>query len=153
MHGIGYYLHQIELSSSIKTLVLNAQYDQVYDELTKLTFPGEVLFQILRKYKAISQIETMLALRDSANPDEEDGIWHDDGSRQIAFSLSLNLSHASIEGGELGIRRKGASNMERIPTRPFGELIIFRTGVDGFEHKTFRVSRGKRLVFVGWGSV
>ena len=109
------------------------------------------LLPLLKTHKNFETIEHMLALRDGSDPDEEDGIWHDDGSRVLAFSWSLNF-FGRPSGGTLGIRPRGTTH--EIELGPFdpGTLIIFQTGMDGFEHRTSRVTHGKRLVCAGWCS-
>ncbi len=109
------------------------------------------LVPLLKTHKNFESIEHMLALRDGSDPEEEDGIWHDDGSRVLAFSWSLNF-FGSPSGGTLGIRPRGTT--DEIELGPFdpGTLIIFQTGMDGFEHRTSRVTHGKRLVCAGWCS-
>jgi len=39
--------------------------------------------------------EHIIAIRKA--PGDEEGIWHDDGSRSLGFSLSLNLNHIKIK--------------------------------------------------------
>jgi Rps23 Pro-64 3,4-dihydroxylase Tpa1-like proline 4-hydroxylase len=94
----------------------------------------------------------MLAIRDSQNEWEEDGIWHDDGSRQFAISLSLNEFPETIEGGKLGFRKKGEEKITLIPTPKFGEMIVFLSGIHGYEHRTHQVTKGRRIILVGWFS-
>jgi hypothetical protein len=122
------------------------QLDRVMREAIELS-----LIPLLKTHKDFTTIEHMLALRDAADPEEEDGIWHDDGSRILAFSWSLNF-FGRPSGGTLGIRPRGTTQgVELGPFDP-GTVIIFQTGMDGFEHRTSRVTRGKRLVCAGWCS-
>lgn len=96
-------------------------------------------------------IEHILALRRGDDPDEEDGIWHDDSSRKLAFSWSLNFWRLP-KGGTLGIRKMGDQSSLELGPYPAGKLIIFQTGQSGFEHRTARVIKGRRLVCAGWCS-
>ena len=47
------------------------------------------IFEFLKQFHDFNFIEFIISIRDSQNEWEEDGIWHDDGSRVFAFSLSL----------------------------------------------------------------
>lgn len=108
------------------------------------------LAPILAGHKEFNHIEHILSYRHGDDPFEEDGIWHDDGSRVLAFSLSLNV-FGEISGGSLGFRKKGEESQELGPFPP-GTLLIFNTGQDGYEHRTARVISGERLVCAGWCS-
>lgn len=105
----------------------------------------------LQQFKKFSHIEHMLALREGDNPEEEDGIWHDDGSRVLAFSWSLNF-FGMPQGGALELRKRGEKEIALGPFEP-GTLIVFQTGVDLFEHRTRKVEKGQRLVCAGWCSL
>ena len=121
-------------------------------DFLNLTSPGGIIFTSLQEFHSFNKIETMLSIRDSRNEWEEDGIWHDDGSRVFAFSISLSLHSNEIVGGLLELRRKNESHIESIPTPDFGTAILFLTGTHGFEHRTRRVTHGKRIMLVGWCS-
>ena len=108
--------------------------------------PNGALREILEKYCPVQRIEHLISLREA--PDE-DGIWHDDGSRDLAFSLALSLS--SFKGEGLSLRKRGdLANSYSIPYRPYGSLTCFLTGSNGYEHRTNRVEVGSRLVLAGW---
>lgn len=119
------------------------------DELmAKATSEGGIIFEMMKQVCPVNEIEFIISLRDANNEWEEDGIWHDDGSRIMAFSLSLTLNKP--EGGVLEIRKKGAEISLKIPTPDYGSLIIFQTGKTGFEHKINQVTKGQRLIIAGW---
>lgn len=144
----GYTLVDLPLPPEARELALAEEWAEL-DALMR-TAVEEQVKPLLRSFRAFASIEHMLALRDGDNPDEEDGIWHDDSSRQLAFSWSLNF-WGLPEGGTLGIRPFGGDSTELGPYPP-GTLIVFHTGVDGFEHRTARVRKGRRLVCAGWCS-
>lgn len=146
----GFCLEILNIPDKIRHLVLFEDWPELDKEFQRLTSKGGLIHNTLLKYIYFKDIEFMISIRDSANPWEEDGIWHDDGSRILAFSLSLTLDHQNIEGGTLGIRRKGEEEFIEIPTPPFGTMIIFLTGVHGHEHKIHQVTKGRRLVIAGW---
>lgn len=148
----GFHLTQFELSKKIKEIVRNENWNALDIEMKGLLSSQGKLYHFLKKFHDFDTTEFIISLRDSNNSWEEDGIWHDDGSRVFAFSLSLNLSPENIEGGFLGIRKKGESNFHQIPTPEFGQIILFQTGVDGYEHKIHRVLKGKRIIIAGWCS-
>jgi hypothetical protein len=144
----GHALFELPLPPGAHELALKADWAAL-DRLM-----GEAVQTMLRprllSFKNFTHIEHMLALRDASDPEEEDGIWHDDGSRVLAFSWSLNV-FGEIQGGTLGLRPKGESALELGPY-PAGTVLVFQTGMDGFEHRTARVTQGKRLVCAGWCS-
>lgn len=146
----GYQLQEFSLDPSLETKVRNGLWDEVDLYFKKITEPGGVLFNFLRQFHDFQSIETMLSIRDAQNDWEEDGIWHDDGSRVLAFSLSLNLHFEDIEGGMLEFRKKDGSESFLIPTPKFGTAILFLTGVHGYEHRTRKVLKNKRVMLVGW---
>lgn len=107
---------------------------------------GGDLRKVLEKYCPVHKIEHLLSLRSA--PDE-DGIWHDDGSRDLAFSLSLSLEPFDGKGLSLRIRGDEASAFS-LGYRPYGLLTCFLTGSNGYEHRTNQVLKGSRLVLAGW---
>ncbi len=146
----GYLLRHFPLDPQLRSLVLAQDWKALDAVMAGLVAPGGALFAELSRHATFTRIEHMLALRDAGHPDEEDGIWHDDGSRVLAFSLSLNY-FGLPSGGELEVRPKGGEARALGPFEP-GKLIVFRTGQDGFEHRTRRVTAGLRLVCAGWCS-
>ncbi len=148
----GFVIEAFPLPPSIVDLVVSEDWKAVDDAFKSLCTPGGELFDLLSSYGKFSTIETMISIRDAKNEYEEDGIWHDDGSRLFAFSLSLTPDAQSLEGGNLEIRRTNQADSILIPTPQFGNAIVFLTGVHGFEHRTRRVIRGRRIILVGWCS-
>lgn len=148
----GYCLDSFTLDPNVKEWVRLDEWQKVDDHFKQLLSPSGDLFIYLQKYLPFTQVETMLAVRDSQNDWEEDGIWHDDGSRQFAISLSLNEFPENIEGGKLGFRKIGSETMELISTPKFGEMIVFLSGLYGYEHRIHRVTKGRRVILVAWFS-
>ncbi len=136
----------------IKEWVRADEWQKIDDYFKELLTPTGELYAYLQKYYPFTHVETMLAVRDSQNEWEEDGIWHDDGTRQFAISLSLNEFPEKIEGGMLGFRKKDSDQMNLIPTPKFGEMIVFLSGIYGYEHRIHQVTKGRRVIFVGWFS-
>jgi hypothetical protein len=120
------------------------------DRILKIaTSPDGFLHQQLQLYISIKSIEFIIAIRSA--PDDEDGIWHDDGSRQLAFTLSLVEDLKQLEGGILQLRQKSArEHITLIPTPAYGTLTIIKTGHEGYEHCVTKVSRGTRIICAGW---
>ena len=147
----GFLIRSFSLPNEIKSLVEIKNWNAIDEYFKKITNHDGMLFNFLKQFHDFDSIEFIISYRTSDNPDEEDGIWHDDGSRLMAFSLSLTL-HAPNLGGKLSFRKKGAIQEEKIPTPKFGEMIIFLTGIYGFEHKTNAVLDGERLIIAGWCS-
>lgn len=148
----GFHLSYFPLGEKVRNLVEQNAWEEVDLEFKQLTSPEGALFQFLKEFHEFSVIEFIISIRDAANEWEEDGIWHDDGSRIFAFSLSLTTNPDSLEGGRLGIRRKGEESTRLIPTPSLGGIILFLTGLYGFEHKTHRVTQGRRVIIAGWCS-
>lgn len=149
---LGYTKNILLLPENLKNLIQNQDWQKLDKELEKLLKPKSQLDQTLKSYISFTKIEYITSVRDSKNPWEEDGIWHDDGSRVLAFSLSLNLDHEKVEGGKIGFRKKGHEESSILPVQPFGTLIIFATGNWGWEHKVYSVTKGLRVVMAGWCS-
>lgn len=150
LNNHGHTTIYFEPAFKLKPLVQAKNYPALDDQINTLTQPKRELFQTLSRFEQFSQIEFILSLREACNEWEEDGIWHDDGSRKLAFSLSLTLTQPT--GGELGFRHKKTKKEEFIKTPPFAHLIIFKTGISGYEHKIHAVTQGARLVAAGWCS-
>lgn len=110
--------------------------------------PKGQIFKILSQFCPVKDIEFIISKRSSLDDWEEDGIWHDDGSRILAFTLSLTLTRP--EGGVLELRKKGNNLSSFLITPAFGTMIVFKTGVDGYEHKINAVTKGERLIIAGW---
>jgi hypothetical protein len=145
----GYLKTNITIPMHVIELIKTKNYPEL-DQWARDNLNAGELHSIFQKMLKYVNVEFILALRDANDPDEEDGIWHDDGSRLMAFSLSLNLEHEKIEGGELRVRKKGQVDYQALPTQPLGTLLIFKTGVDGFEHMVSKVTSHQRLVMAGW---
>lgn len=117
------------------------------DELASASLSSDGdLFEVLNSFCPIKKIEHILSLRSA--PDEI-GIWHDDGSRELAFSLSLNK--IKFGGKGLSLRKKNQPDTAlSLGFRAFGTLTLFLTGQDDYEHRTEEVTSGERLVLAGW---
>ena len=148
----GFHLTHFPLSEELRDAVHHENWEWVDAEFKGLTSPEGSLFKFLKTFHDFQQIEFIIGLRDASHDWEEDGIWHDDGSRVFAFSLSLTLDSDSIKGGRLGIRRKGEEYFMQIPTPSFGGIILFLTGIYGYEHKIHQVTQGRRVIIAGWCS-
>lgn len=148
----GHFLTRLELKPRIREAVVTRNWNEL-DRLIRVeTLPGGAIFEALRTYETFSEIEFIISIRSSLQEPDEDGIWHDDGSRVLAVSLSLTLEPEKIEGGRLEIQKRAEPRppAESIATPPFGTMIVFATGVWGFEHKINRVSQGERIIIAGW---
>jgi hypothetical protein len=146
----GHHQSSFHLPSEIKGIIANENWDELDAQFQRLTRKEGELYTFLHQYHTFESIEFIISIRDAKNHWEEDGIWHDDGTRVFAFSLSL--TDEEVQGGKLGIRRKGEESMELIPTPEFGSVILFLTGTHGFEHKIHQVTKGRRLIIAGWCS-
>lgn len=148
----GFHLTYFPLGDEIRTIVEREDWEKLDQEFQELTKKDGRLFKFLRQYHDFNDIEFIISIRDSLNEWEEDGIWHDDGSRVFAFSLSLTLDADKLSGGRLAVREKGSEKYLEIPTPSFGGIILFLTGTYGYEHKIHQVIFGKRIIIAGWCS-
>lgn len=148
----GFHLSYFPLGDEIKDLVIHENWEKLDQEFKLLTAKDGRLFKFLNEFHDFNEIEFIISIRDAQNDWEEDGIWHDDGSRVFAFSLSLTVDADHLEGGRLGVRQKGSENFFEIPTPSFGTIILFLTGMFGFEHKIHQVTKGRRIIIAGWCS-
>ncbi len=148
----GFHLSYFPLGDDIRQLVKNEDWAKLDSEFKALTKKDGRLFNFLNEFHDFNEIEFIISIRDAKNDWEEDGIWHDDGSRVFAFSLSLTLDADHVEGGRLGVRPKGSDHFLEIPTPGFGTIILFLTGLYGFEHKIHQVTAGRRIIIAGWCS-
>lgn len=146
----GYAIYKIDDLQDLSNEINSEKYQEIDNYFQKETKCGGLIFKILSQFCHFNEIEFIISLRDAKNEWEEDGIWHDDGSRKLAFSLSLTTKN--LEGGILEIRKKDKTNHVYLKTPQYGEMIIFKTGVDDYEHKINSVTKGKRLIIAGWCS-
>lgn len=121
--------------------------DQYFLDISK---NNGLLRTFLADFLDFETLEHIIAIRRA--PEDEDGIWYDDGSRFLGFSLSLNRDPARIEGGNLLFKRKDSLDSEIFPPQPLGKMIIFLSGIYGYEHMVSAVSFGERIVIAGWCS-
>lgn len=91
--------------------------------------------------------ENLIAVRDGS---DEEGIWHDDGTRKLALSLSLSLHHQDIRGGKFLLRHKSKNTQTIFPPFSFGEGLLIHTGLNHFEHRVEKVRSGKRVMAIAW---
>lgn len=143
----GYIQVRIPLSKRVERLVVSKSWKLLDETISKELSVGGVLHRTLSSFISIKKTEHIIAIRNGH--EDEDGIWHDDGSRELAFTLSLTLN--PIEGGVLYFRKKNSLiDIHKIPTPGYGTITIFKTGVDGFEHKITKVLSGVRVIIAGW---
>jgi len=130
-------------------LALNAEDWQKLDSLFIDACKAQgLLWNFLQQYLDFQGLEHIIAIRSA--PGDEEGIWHDDGSRILGFSLSLTKNHESVLGGHLEIKKKDEQVGLSLKTRPLGTILIFLTGVYGYEHRVTAVQNGRRIVIAGW---
>lgn len=102
----GYFLLPIELPAVMHQCVLERDWVGLDGALRSETLPGGVIFQALREYAQFSEIEFIISIRSSLDSPDEDGIWHDDGSRLLAFSQDSR--------SESVVRRRSSRSQLRI---------------------------------------
>lgn len=138
------------LEEKVRTFVLEKNWKDLDQHFLDISQEGGSLRNFLLDFLDFETLEHIIAIRTA--PEDEEGIWHDDGSRFAGFSLSLNLQPETIEGGELLFRTKGEKEAVVFPPQPYGTVIIFLSGLSGYEHKVNAVSKQERIVIAGWCS-
>lgn len=144
----GHFLLDVSLPEELSKWINKKNYQEIDTYFQKeLSLSGN-LFKTLKLFCPVQEIEFIISKRSAEDEWEEDGIWHDDGSRILAFSLSLTKT--SPAGGVLEIRKKGMPFSSYLLTPQYGEMIVFSTGEQGYEHKINAVTSGERLIIAGW---
>jgi hypothetical protein len=147
----GFKTFEIEVPENVLEYLKSKDWEKLDQLIFEWTKKGAFLRSLLEKFHSFNKIEHLINRRLAEN--DEDGIWHDDGSRLMAFSLSLNQNVQLIKGGELLIRPKGQPDqVKTLGPFPIGLFTVFLTGEYGFEHKVCRVLSGERITIAGWCS-
>lgn len=144
----GYIIIDFSLENCVLDFVKNRQWKELDNYFLSISEPEKPLHKLFKAYLDYNFLEHIIAIRSA--PNDEEGIWHDDGSRLLGFSLSLNINPESIAGGELCFKKKEVTGMENFKPLPFGKMIIFLSGIYGYEHKVTAVTSGERIVIAGW---
>lgn len=152
----GYIKKYLAIPTELLNATASRDWKLVDQLISKYLLPGNFLHDELYTHHQFNHTEHIIAIRNGE--DDDDGIWHDDGSRDLAFTWSLNEVPELIVGGELLFCKKGdANNAQRVDVTTImapliGVLVIFLTGAYGFEHKVNRVREGERKTIAGWCS-
>ncbi len=142
----GFIQIQLALPAIASTYIKNQDWNSLDTWLSSCLKPKGLLHLELSKFIVIKETEHIISIREDG--DDEDGIWHDDGSREMAFTLSL--TQEKIQGGILQFKNKASKKVYEISTPKFGVLTVFLTGIHGYEHRVLRVTQGKRIICAGW---
>jgi len=147
----GFKTFEVEIPDCILNSLKNQDWNKLDQSIFELTKKGAFFYSLLEKFHTFDKIEHLINRRLAEG--DEDGIWHDDGSRLMAFSLSLNQNVKELKGGELHIRPRGKPDrVKSLGPFPLGTMTIFLTGQYGFEHKVCKVLEGERITIAGWCS-
>ncbi len=152
LNDFGYFKGKLEFAQEFTDLIAAEDWKKLDQILLQETSKDGEIFKYMSQFLEFSEMEFIIAIRDAKNEWEEDGVWHDDGSRLLAFSMSLTLNPSQIDGGILELRKKGDIESLKIPTPELGNLVIFQTGENGWEHKINRVTKGTRIIMACWCS-
>ena len=145
----GFFQVRLDLPVEVGRFLEDQDYNKLDLYLKRSLEEGGILYNVLQHFCSIHKSEHLIAIRDGQY--DEDGIWHDDGSRELAFTLALVRDLEQLDGGVLLFRRKSSpSQVYSIPTAPYGTLTIIKTGQQGYEHRVEKVTRGKRVICAGW---
>ena len=146
----GFILTDFPLEPIVLELIQKENWYELDQYFLEISKPNGQLRNFLADYLDFKTLEHIIAIRSA--PLDEDGIWHDDGSRFLGFSLSLNIDHSSIQGGELRFKRKTSSQVEIFSPLPYGKIVLFLSGVYDYEHMVSAVTKEQRIVIAGWCS-
>lgn len=150
LQNCGYIVVDFPMDPVILEFVQNNKWQELDQYFLDISKNNGMLRTFLSQYLDFETLEHIIAIRTA--PDDEDGIWHDDGSRFCGFSLSLNLNPANILGGQLLFKKKSSKESTIFPVQPYGKMIIFLSGLSGYEHMVSAVTSGQRIVIAGWCS-
>lgn len=148
LNDVGFCIVDFPLAPKVLEMLQNENWKALDDYFLEISTPGGLLRTFLEDFLDFQTLEHIIAIRSA--PDDEDGIWHDDGSRFLGFSLSLNLNPQAIVGGELLFKKKDNPHTEIIKPLPYGQMILFLSGIYGYEHMVSAVTKNKRVVIAGW---
>ncbi|MDO9181554.1 MAG: 2OG-Fe(II) oxygenase [Bacteriovorax sp.] len=146
----GHVIADFPLPPIILNMLQTKNWKLLDDYFLDISRPNGLLRNFLAAYLEFETLEHIIAIRKS--PEDEDGIWHDDGSRFLGFSLSLNQNPENIVGGELRFKSKESDNISVFPPQNYGKIILFLSGIYGYEHMVSAVTKGERVVIAGWCS-
>jgi hypothetical protein len=143
----GIYQTVLKFPKEMSEAIATENWNEVDSLLFKYLESGGLLYNELIKFHPFDHTEHIIAIRKSTT--DEDGIWHDDGSRHIAFTWSFN-DDPHLTGGELLFRKKKSNETKTIEPPPKETLVIFLTGHYHYEHKVNKVTNGTRKTIAGW---
>jgi hypothetical protein len=146
----GFIIVDFPLQENVLDFVKSSCWDQLDKYFLDISVEGGQLRNVLLNFVDFKTLEHIISIRRA--PDDEDGIWHDDGSRELGFSLSLNLNCQNIDGGELRFKKKDSQTTHVFKPQPYGKMILFLSGIYGYEHMVGAVTQGERIVIAGWCS-
>jgi hypothetical protein len=146
----GFVLTQFPLEAKVLELLQEELWNDLDHYFLEISRPGGVLRNFLLEFLDFHLLEHIIAIRKA--PLDEEGIWHDDGSRHLGFSLSLNRKCDQISGGELAFKKKEGPTGHIFSAQPYGTIILFLSGLYGYEHRVSAVTKGERIVIAGWCS-
>lgn len=150
LREVGFVKTEFPLENCVADFIKDKNWKALDDYFLQISKPGNSLHTFLSSFLDFDFTEHIIAIRSA--PGDEDGIWHDDGSRFLGYSLSLNLDPQSIEGGQLRFKPKDSSHAEVFIPLPYGQIVLFLSGIYGFEHMVTAVTKGQRIVIAGWCS-
>lgn len=140
--------YQVSLPETLEQLIKSQAWNEVDALFTKLFNPHGSLRKKLLEIAEFDHIEHLISIRSA--PNDEEGIWHDDGSRTLGFTIGLTCVKENIMGGMLEFRKKGDQKLTKLLNYNFGHMTVFPTGIFGYEHRVQKVTRGNRLLVAGW---
>ncbi len=150
LQEFGFIVLDFPLEEIVLKLLIKKSWKELDQYFLNISKPNGLLRNFLNQYLDFATLEHIIAIRSA--PDDEDGIWHDDGSRFLGFSLSLNRNHENIIGGELHFKKKESTHTEIFTPLPYGKIVLFLSGIHGYEHMVSAVTSQERIVIAGWCS-
>lgn len=144
----GFIVVDFKMDERVRHFVVNKNWKELDEYFLEISRPKGPLNIFLSQFVEFHSLEHIIAIRSA--PLDEEGIWHDDGSRLLGFSLSLNLEPEKIVGGDLYFKKKESTKFDLFPPQPYGKMIVFLSGVFGFEHKVSAVTQNTRINIAGW---
>ncbi len=146
----GYLLTEFPLDPVVLNFLQEENWKALDQHFLEISKSNGTLRNFLMQFLDFETLEHIIAIRKA--PLDDEGIWHDDGSRFLGFSLSLNRKPKAIEGGVLNFRRKESKDMVSFSPLPYGKIVLFLSGIYGYEHQVSAVTKGERIIIAGWCS-
>lgn len=125
--------------------------DERLKAVLEFLFNDERLFDVIRKITHCPPIGCFVGRLYRFTPSPEESYdWHDDCVNHRMIAVTVNLSPAGYEGGDLHLRDRRTGEVERIRNTGVGDALIFRLAPH-LEHRVAGVTGARaKTALAGW---